>query len=201
MCVRHFSQLAKYLRIEDVERGGLVNDLRKDCRLAPVVTNVAIAVAAFLSTVLGSARVVQAAPPNDACSLLTSAKVSEALGVSVGSGKETVPGVSRSCTWSGPGDAITGKSVRLEILGPLGSMTPVDRFEKNVKMPVDPLKRTPLSGVGDDAVYLGGGRGIPVRLYVRKGSSVIHVVVTGFSTDDETMKLEKTLAQDALTKL
>lgn len=177
-----------------------MNNLRKDCRLAPVATNVAIAVAAFLSAVLGSARVVQAAPPTDACSLLTSAKVNAVLGVSVGSGKETVPGLSRSCTWSGPGDTITGKSVRLEILGPLGSMTPVDRFEKNVKMPVDQIKRTPLSGVGDDAVYLGGGN-IPVRLYVRKGSSVIHVVVTGFSTDDETMKLEKTLAQDALTKL
>jgi len=40
-----------------------------------------------------------------------------------------------------------------------------------------------------------------VRLYVRKGSSVIHVVVSGFSKDDQTKMLEKNLAQDALTKL
>jgi len=71
---------------------------------------------------------------NEACSLLTQAQVSAVLGVSVSSGKDTVPGASRSCTWSEPGATmVSGKSVRLEILGPLGSMTPVDRFEKNVK--------------------------------------------------------------------
>ena len=139
---------------------------------------------------------------NEACSLLTQAQVSAVLGVSVSSGKDTVPGASRSCTWSEPGATmVSGKSVRLEILGPLGSMTPVDRFEKNVKKPVDKMPRTPLSGVGDDAVYLGGGNMGGVRLYVRKGSSVIHVVVSGFSKDDQTKMLEKNLAQDALTKL
>ena len=175
---------------EDTIRRGITDMHRK-----------AISVMIGVIFIVSAGTSLRGAGTNEACSLLAQAHVSAVLGVSIGSGRETVPGASRSCTWSEPGATLlTGKRVRLEILGPLGSMTPVDRFEKNVKMPVDQIKRTPLSGVGDDAVYLGGGN-IPVRLYVRKGSSVIHVVVTGFSSDDETKKLEKTLAQDALTKL
>lgn len=49
----------------------------------------ALIVAVFLVFAVGTVRTAHAAPPKDACSLLTPAQVSAAIGVTVGSGAHT----------------------------------------------------------------------------------------------------------------
>lgn len=79
----------------------------------------------------------------------------------------------------------------------MGSLTPVERFE-NAKAPVPRIAKTPVSGVGDDAVYVTTG--MTTSMYVKKGSSVFQIIVFGFPAE-EAKTMEKTLAQDALAKL
>jgi len=140
----------------------------------------------------------------DACSLLTQARVSAVLSVSVGAGE--YPGGSspftgkpdrRVCQWSQPGSSFGGKRVRLDLFGPIGKLTPVDRFN-NAKAPVQGIKKTSISGVGDEAYYVESR--VNISLYVKKGSSVFDIVVLGFSPD-QIRAMEKTLAQDVVARL
>lgn len=134
-----------------------------------------------------------AAPPSDACSLLTAAQASATLGVAVSDGKSSVP---HECEWSQPGAGVGGKGVLAEILGPMGSMTAVDRFN-TVKMPVGRIVKTPVTGLGDDAVYVETAG---AALYVKKGDFVFQIRVHGFPLEEIKAK-EKTLALDVLAKL
>ena len=140
-----------------------------------------------------------ATPPDDACSILTQTQVSTVLGFSVATGQRIVPTTAMMCGWSGPGGpTIGGKKVVLDIFGPLGKLTAVDRFA-NGKTPVQGITKTPVSGVGDDAYYITTP-GLGTGLNVRKGNSAFQIRVYGFPPDQiETM--EKTLAQDVLAKL
>ena len=127
-----------------------------------------VLITAALSVCAGG-NAAYAAPPSDACSLVTAAQVSTALGITVGAaGKGSVP---HDCDWSQPGAALGGKGVRVEILGSMGSMTPVDRFN-TVKMPVPRIVKTPVSGLGDDAVYV---ETFGAALYVKKGDFVFQI--------------------------
>ena len=140
-----------------------------------------------------------ATPPDDACSFLTQTQVSTVLGFSVATGQRLVPSNAMMCGWSGPGTpTIGGKKVVLDIFGPLGKLTPVDRFA-NGKTPAQGITKTPVSGVGDDAYYVTTP-GLGTGLNVKKGNSAFQIRVYGFPPDQiETM--EKTLAQDVLAKL
>ena len=153
-------------------------------------SNVALAVGAL---VLGCSRPIYAAPPIDPCSLLTTSQVSSALGVTVGSGKAAGP---RDCQWSQPGGGVGAKSVLLEILGPMGNRTPVDRFN-TAKMPVPRVVKTPVSDLGDDAVYV---QTLDVALYVKKSAFVFSIRVAGFPVEQSKAK-EGALARDVLAKL
>jgi hypothetical protein len=139
---------------------------------------------------------VKAAPPSDACSLLTQAQVSGVLGISAGAGKHIFPNTASSCGWGqeGPG----GKRVVVSIYTQIGSLTPIDRFN-NAKKPFQGVTKTPVSGVGDDAVSVttpGFGTG----LIVRKGASAFDVRVYGFPLDQINAK-EKTLSLDVIARL
>ena len=135
------------------------------------------------------------APPEDACSLLTAAQVSAALGVSVEASK---PADKSICEWSQQGAAaFRGKAVLLTIIEPIGNLTPADRFNA-AKMPVPGVVKTPVSGLGDDAVY--GGNKFRVALTVKKGNSAFEIMVSGFPVEESKAK-EKALAQDVLAKL
>ena len=135
------------------------------------------------------------APPTDACSLLTAAQVSAALGVSVEAGKAADKSV---CEWSQQGAAaFRGKAVLLTIIEPIGNLTPVDRFNA-AKTPVPGVVKTPVSGLGDDAVY--GGNNFRVALTVKKGNSVFEIMLSGVPIEDSKAK-EKVLAQNVLAKL
>jgi hypothetical protein len=119
----------------------------------------------------------RAAPAADSCSLLTEAQVSGVLGVSVGAGQHV--GGASLCGWSQPSDTNhTGKRVVLDLFGPMGSLTPADRFT-NAKTPVKGITKTPVSGIGDDAYYIMTP-GLGAGLNVKKGSSVFQIRVYGF---------------------
>jgi len=155
---------------------------------------VALMLAALCTIPAGSSLL--AAEPADACSLLNQSQVSAVLGLSVGAG---VPSGRFVCQWSQPGDTSLGrKRVLVNLFGPIGKLTPADRFA-NEKAPVPGITKTPISGVGEDAFYITH----PVTgtgLTVKKGSSVFRINIYGFSPD-QTKTMEKTLALDALSKL
>lgn len=133
----------------------------------------------------------------DACALLPQARVSAVLGVSVGAGEHIASPL--VCGWAQPNDTNhTGKRVVLTLYGPIGKLTPVDRFN-NGKSPVQGIPKTPVSGIGDDAYYVTTP-GLGTGLDVKKANSVFQIRVYGFP-EDQIKAMEKTLAQDALTKL
>jgi hypothetical protein len=161
-------------------------------------TKVAAAVAGFLFAVFGSS-VAHAAPPTDACSLLTSAEVSAALGVSVGAGEKIVPNSTALCGWEVPGEkSMDRKRVVLSIYTQMGSRTPVDRFNA-AKTPMKGITKEPVSGVGDDAIF-ATTPGFGTGLIFRKGNAAFDLRVYGFPVDQLKAK-EKTLAQSVLAKL
>jgi hypothetical protein len=147
----------------------------------------------------------------DACSLLTQAQVSSMLGTSVGVGQHPSeemhtapanPAIDRlACTWYENGkSSFVAKRVSLNVLGTLGSLTPVERFN-NAKTPVRGITKTPVTGVGDDALFMVSQ--LRVTLHVQKGNSVFEIMVGGFSAKEieQVKTMEKSLAQDVVAKL
>lgn len=151
-------------------------------------------VIALVSLALGSAHAVNAAPPTKACSLLTQAQVSAALGVKVGAGRSIMgPEV---CNWPGPFRAGAPPiKVELNFVIP----TAFDAAKKGVGYRV--AKTTEVRGIGDDAVYTSyTNPHEPPILTVKKGNAAFQIAVTGFS-NDQTKAKEKTLAVEVCSKL
>ncbi|MHB8524741.1 MAG: DUF3558 domain-containing protein [Candidatus Acidiferrales bacterium] len=155
----------------------------------------AIGVLALAILALGSAKVSRAAPPTDACSLLTAAQVSAVLGISVGPGKPLSPTNTTLCHWGDPVLFAKGtkrKGVMLTLQNPMAFTY--------AKMPAGHgIAKVPVSGIGDDAVY-GTTPGYATVLTVKKGDDVFVVHVTGFPNDQIKAK-EKILAQCVIEKL
>jgi hypothetical protein len=132
-----------------------------------------------------------AAPPVDACALLSPAQVAAVLGTSAKPG-HSVPSDLTVCDWP---------------LASLAKMMSKDTKEIEVKILdadswalITPAATTAphVKGIGDYAVYLGDGD--LVSLYVKKGNSKFSVNVHGFPLDQVKAK-EKTLAQGIVAKL
>jgi hypothetical protein len=139
----------------------------------------------------GVVQQAHAALPTDACSLLTEAQVSAALGISASPG-HSVPSDSTVCDWPltdlAKALAKGTREVEVKILDSdtWDLITPAANGSPQVE------------GVGDYAVYLGPDDS--VTLYVKKGNTKISVNVHGFTVDQVKAK-EKTLAQDVMAKL
>jgi hypothetical protein len=151
---------------------------------------VALAAAVVSFAALDTAQVSHAAPLPDACSLLTAVQVTDALGIAVKAGTPS-PFDSSLCDWPPPGPSNT-KEVEVSISdttnwslikGPSGAAGE---------------ERTPVSGLGEDALYLKTAG--QTMLYVKKGKVEFYVRVHGFPPDQVKVK-EKALAQDILAKL
>jgi hypothetical protein len=159
------------------------------------VTICAMTASAFLAAAGGSGAF-GAGGPTDVCALLTPAQVSAVLGVTVEAGKEQGK---LDCQWSEPGKSLGGKRALLHIYGSVGRLTPVDQFNTvKTPLPFKGIVKTPLGGVGDDAVYVTTG-GF-TSLTVKKGDSVFQIRVYGFPLEQIKAK-EKALAEEALPKL
>ncbi len=157
-------------------------------------------IASLIGTVIlgaAAASPVSAAAPADACSLLTQAQVSAALGISVNAGMAGGPFL---CQWAQPDDKSSGrKMVILNLIGQAGNLTPADRFAI-AKAPVEGITKTPVSGIGDDAFYVTTNSALGNSLTVKKGISVFRIMILGISPD-QIKAVEKTLALDALSRL
>ena len=132
-----------------------------------------------------------AAPPPDACSLLTTGKVGEVLGVAVKDGERIVPTSPIMCGWAGPGGPANSKRV-------VASILTLDIFNHE-KTPLKGITETQAPGLGDEAHYMttpGFGTGLSVR----KGNFVFKIRVYGFP-DETTKQKEKALAEQVLAKL
>jgi hypothetical protein len=142
---------------------------------------------------LSSAGLSIAAEPV-ACAALTQAQIASATGATVGAGSPI--GMPTSCQWAGQ-----GKIVTLVIRRPLAGKSPVDQFNDGKTRTLPGITTEPVSGVGDDAFYIGyaGANRAGLGLVVKKGSSAFEVRVYGFDLNQAKV-VAKTLAQDAATK-
>ena len=142
------------------------------------------------------ARSANAAPPDDACLFLTQAQVSAALSVSVGGGSYVTPTFKKTCTWTATGNASNGvKFATLFFEG-------LDAYQagKLVGQATKTNSVAPVSGVGDEAYYLTLGNTI-VSLIVKKGDAAFKVTVYGSLPIEKKQAMEKTLAQQIISKL
>jgi len=152
------------------------------------------AAAVLTGFVLMSRAGLSAAAPTVACELLTQARVSAALGVSVGAGTPIArPG---TCQWAGK-----GKIATLTITQPLAGKTPVEQFNTGKTSRRLGITTEPVSGVGDDAfyIYYAGTTRAGAGIVVRKGDATFEVRVYGFPLD-EGKTVGKSLAQDVAGK-
>ena len=148
---------------------------------------------------LSGSRAAYAAPPADACALLTPAQVTAALGVSVAAGENIVPGSGAVCGWEVAGQHGTNrKRVVLVSYTQIGGLTPLERFN-NAKTPIGGIRKEPVSGVGDDAIF-ATTPGLGTGLIFRKGAGAFDLRVYGFPIDQVKAR-EKNLADCVIQKL
>lgn len=143
----------------------------------------------LMAGVLLCPRAAFAAAP-DPCSLLTDSQVSSALGVATGAGKST----GKICRWAVPGGK-PGVSPALVLT--LQDAKAFDFAKAPTKSPT--LVKTPVSGVGDDAVFNAIGAAA-LTLTVKKGDTYFEVHVYGFPVE-QSKTIEKTVAQEVAAKL
>jgi hypothetical protein len=158
-------------------------------------------VAMCLAFATCGATIAFAAPPTNPCSLLTTAQVSATMGITVNAGKQEGQ---FDCEWEEPGATLArGQRVYLHLLGPVGSLTPAQRFDTiKMPLPVRGITKMSLTGVGDDAVYVVRGNS-PPELTVKKGAAVFQVRIQGLPRIDTSLieAKEKALALHVLPNL
>jgi hypothetical protein len=133
----------------------------------------------------------QKAPPGGPapCSLLTSAQISAAVGVTVGAAQ---PIADTGCSWSAPHMIVT-----------LSLWDGSDAAWAKMKAPFAGMSKNSVSGLGDDAIMttMGPASGKQfVTLSVKKGGTAYLFKVYG-PTAAEQITMEKTLAGNALAKM
>jgi hypothetical protein len=138
----------------------------------------------------------------DACSLLTTAQISAAVGVTFGAGESSTEGA--VCQWIAAGPSPGhGKTLQVDIMGQIGNMSGVDRFNA-AKQKIGNQSKTPITGVGDEAYYVNDDPKFPVSNFtsinVRKGNTAFNVHLSGMKVA-EVLPILKTLAQQAASKL
>jgi len=115
-----------------------------------------------------------AAPPSDACALVSQAQLNAALGVSVDSGKAIAGG--KSCQWRQPPPKPGAEAFIVDV-----SIIDMHAFDIGKTAASTAGARgptaTPISGLGDDAYYYVLGQITEIRL--KKGNSFVGVRVSG----------------------
>ena len=142
-------------------------------------------IAALIVSAVATGSADAAPPPSDACSLLTTAQVSAALGVPVGSGTYITPTFKKTCTWTAATSG--GGTVTLNLQS-------LDQYEGGRKLASygKSVSSTSIAGVGDDAYYSGTDK--LISLVVKKGSVAFKVAVYAHLPLDEQRAVEKALA-------
>lgn len=157
------------------------------------------AVLVFVSAI----QVVKAAPPTDACSLLTKAQISSTVGASVSDGSHP-PNFSKLCMWNGPSDGKGVRSIELSLQSADSYQAAKAMLQAVVNSPQNrsaksPMSMTPASGIGDDALFSSVGS--YTKLIVKKGDVVFQIVVYSDAPIDKKRDMEKALAGKVLSNL
>jgi hypothetical protein len=127
-------------------------------------------------------------PPNR-CTMLTQAQISAVIGASVGAG---VPIDTTGCSWSADPTAHTPHMVVTVAVWPGSAFA-------GMKAPIAPLVKTPVSGIGDDAVSTRTANFM--ALSVKKGNMAFILRVYGVPDPAKQSAIEKALALDILARL
>jgi hypothetical protein len=145
-----------------------------------------------------------AAPPSDACSLLTKAQITAVVGISVADGSHP-PGFSKMCVWSPASSQEQGsQSVTLNIESAASYQAAKSMLEAVVNSPKNQsaeksITMSQVSGLGDDAIFSSVGS--YTKLIVKKGDTVFQIVVYSGGTIEKKRDGEKALAADVLSRL
>ncbi len=164
----------------------------------------AIAVSAFAVV---PARSASAAPPVDACTLVSQAQVSEILGVKVSAGSHVTPTFVKTCTWTpaaGATKGVTAVTVSLQAADSFaGAKSMMVEAKAGMEAKGDPAAKKfsneSAGGIGDDAFYTTMGP--YTSLLVKKGNASFKVAIYGNMPADEAKAKEKALALDVVSKL
>jgi hypothetical protein len=139
----------------------------------------------FFLAVAVSCAVAQSS--SDACSLLTQAQVSAAVGAKIGAGTYVTPTFKATCTWTAPGKIVT---LMTEGLDPYNAG----------KTPISPMMQiVPAPGIGDDAYYVI--ENTIVMLFTKKGTVAFKISIYSKLPLATLQSMEKTLAQQVASEL
>jgi hypothetical protein len=141
----------------------------------------------FATTLLASAVSLSSALADSVapCDWVTLAQVKAAMGVDMNAG---MPIFDTGCSWHG-----STQRVNVTLSFQLAS-----KWWAAIKAPIVPYVKTPVSGIGDEALYIKGGN--LVWLSVKKGDKILNVKVYGVDDEAKQKTIEKALALEALPK-
>ena len=136
----------------------------------------------------------RAAPPGDACALLTPAGIGAAVGVEVGAGEYVPPTFKRTCTWTA-GDHGAKGVVYVTLL--LMDASKYEAGKQMAQMMAKVLTITPASGIGEDAYY--STMRTATGLLVKKGDLSFKIEIYGTMPVDAKEAAERKLAREIIT--
>lgn len=157
-------------------------------------TSLAGILAAIFIACAATAPSAKAAPPEDACSLLTPAQIGDAIGVPVSAGTYITPTFKKTCTWKATSQVNQTTPFVTLMLQDLKGYEGGKRLGAMKAVVV-----TPVSGFGEGAYYLALGDN--AGLIVKKGSVAFKVAVYIHLPLAKKEAMEKPLAKDVLSKL
>ncbi len=158
-------------------------------------TNIKLAAAcAALSLLSVTAMPSAARQETDACTLLTPAQVSAAVGFPVPAGTHVMPSFVKTCTWTG-----TNKTGVQFVTLYLQTAAAYDGSKRMATQMTAVGAVVKSAGVGDDSYYFVEGP--QVSLEVKKGSVAFKVSVYKKIPVDQKEGMELTLAKEVLPKI
>lgn len=158
---------------------------------------VTIAMSVFF---LAAAPRASAAPPADACALITAAQVSADVGVSVGAGTHVTPTYVKTCTWTGGSRTVTVSYQEAQAFAGAKQMMQQMAAMQTKKAGESGLVNSSAGGIGDDAFYSSMG-GRYTALLVKKGDVSFKVAIYGDLAMDKAQVMEKAIALQVLSKI
>ena len=162
---------------------------------------VTIAMSVFF---LAAAPRASAAPPADACALISAAQVSADVGVTVGAGTHVTPTYLKTCTWTGSvaGGSRTVTVSYQEASAFAGAKQMMQQMAamQTKKAGQSGLVNSSAGGIGDDAFY-SSMNGRYTALLVKKGDVSFKVAIYGEVAMDQAQAMEKAIALQVLSKL
>jgi hypothetical protein len=157
----------------------------------------ALAAASFVLSLESMIQIATAAPPTDACALLSQSQVAAALGVEVDAGEHVLGTL--ACRWTERGKSPGSDVARLQI-----ALATARSFEIG-KTPIPQWSKTPVTGIGDDAYIVEKGKvTFPVdpTLSVKRGSAFFTIsALIPKGSMEQTKALERTVALKIVEKL